>query len=173
MFKNKHLIAALIITPILTIIAYFAMDYMVSEKPHQAQAGASYELVEKPNCRYQSGLCGLKNGDFEIEMRVELLDDDTMNLSLESAYPLDGVKLALVDKPEQAGDPRDMVADNKERTHWQVVLPQATGDSSRLRLVISANSSLYYGDTATTFMIYQTSFEKDFRRTTSSTHREQ
>ena len=103
MFKNKHIIAALIVTPILTIIAYFAMDYMVSEKPHKAQAGASYELVEKPNCRYPSGICGLKNADFEVDMHVELLDDGYMQLSLESVYPLDGVKLALVDSPNRQG----------------------------------------------------------------------
>ena len=166
MFKNKHVIAALIITPILTIIAYFAVDYMVTEKPHKAEAGTSYELVEKPTCRYPSGNCALKNGDFEVDMQVELLDDGYMNLSLESAYPLDGVKLALVDNPEQAGDPRDMVVDNNERTQWLIMLPQPTGEDSRIRLVISANSSMYYGDTATTFMVYKTSFEKDFRRAT-------
>ena len=66
-----------------------------------------------------------------------------------------------------------MVADNEERTHWQVLLRQASGDSSRIRLVISANASLYYGDTATSFMTYQTSFEKDFRRTVPSTPHEQ
>ncbi len=166
MFKNKHVIAALIITPILTIIAYFAVDYMVTEKPHKAEAGTSYELVEKPTCRYPSGNCALKNGDFEVDMQVELLDDGYMNLSLQSAYPLDGVKLALVDNPEQAGDPRDMVVDNNERTQWLIMLPQPTGEDSRIRLVISANSSMYYGDTATTFMVYKTSFEKDFRRAT-------
>jgi hypothetical protein len=166
MFTNKHIIAALIVTPILTIIAYFAVDYMVSEKPKIAEAGASYELLAKPNCRYSSGHCGLKNGDFEVDMTVELLADGYMNLSLTSAFPLDGVKLALVDSPEMAGDPRDMIVDNNERTQWLIMLNQPATDTSRIRMVIASNASLYYGDTDTRFMLYQTSFDKDFRRAT-------
>ena len=164
MYKNKHIIAAMIIAPILALVAYFAVDFLVSEKTHKAQAGASYKLVEKPNCRYESGHCGLKNGDFEVEMEVELLDDGYMNLSMDSVFPLDGVKLALVDSPEDAGEPRDMVVDNNERTRWLLMLRQPAGSDSRIRLVIAANASLYYGDTDTAFMTYQTGFGKDFRR---------
>jgi hypothetical protein len=164
MFKNKHIIAALIITPILAIIAYFSVDYIVSEKPQKAEIGASYKLLEKPNCRYESGHCGLKNGNFEVDIDVELLDESYMNLTLVASFPLQGVKLALVDSPEEEGTPRDMVADNNEHTAWVIMLPQPGTATSRIRMVLSAEGSVYYGDTATTFMVYKTGFEKDFRK---------
>lgn len=164
MFKNKHIIAALIITPILAIIGYFATDHLVSEKPHKARPGMSYQLVEMPNCRYESGHCGLKNADFNIDMQVELLENGTMNLSLDSAYPLNGVKLAVVDNPADSGEPLDMVAKNKQRTRWLASVRQPGGSESRIRLVISANASLYYGDVGTAFMVYKPAFDKDFRR---------
>ncbi|MGY0646152.1 MAG: hypothetical protein ACW7DN_16410, partial [Paraglaciecola chathamensis] len=62
MFKNKHIITALIVTPLLAIAGYFATDYIVSERPQQAQQGGQYQLAALPNCRYASGKCGLKNG---------------------------------------------------------------------------------------------------------------
>ena len=64
MFKNKHFIVALLIAPILAIIAYFGVDIAVSEKPHAAKKGQSYKLVSKSNCRYTSGLCDMENGEF-------------------------------------------------------------------------------------------------------------
>lgn len=39
MFKNKHFILALLIAPILSIIAYFGTDMALSEKPHAAKEG--------------------------------------------------------------------------------------------------------------------------------------
>ncbi len=166
MFKNKHIIAALIVTPILAIIAYFATDYFVGEKPHKAQPGASYELLEKPNCRYSSGHCGLKNADFEVDMTIQRLDEGFLNLSLKSAFPLEGVKLALVADPEEQSEPRDMKMQNNDPKDWIITLSQPKTQTSRIRLVLGSNGSMYYGDTDTAFMDYETSFEKDFRRTT-------
>ena len=42
MLTNKHVVIALIVAPILAVIAYFATDAAVGEKPHKAQAGKSY-----------------------------------------------------------------------------------------------------------------------------------
>lgn len=64
MFKNKHFILALLIAPILSIIAYFGTDMALSEKPHAAKEGETYKLASKSNCRYTSGLCDMENGDF-------------------------------------------------------------------------------------------------------------
>ena len=163
MFKNKHIIAALIVTPILAIIAYFATDYFVSEKPHKALPGEAYELAEKPNCRYNSGRCGLKNADFTVDITAQHLDENYLNLTLKSAFPLQGARLAMVDDPEQPGEPRPMKNQNAQRTEWTITLSQPKTDSSRLRMVLAAGESVYYGDTSTAFLDYQTSFEKDFR----------
>lgn len=48
MFKNKHLIIALLIAPILSLIAYFGTDLALSEKPHAAKEGESYKLPASP-----------------------------------------------------------------------------------------------------------------------------
>lgn len=45
MFKNKHFILALLIAPILSIIAYFGTDMALSEKPHAAKEGETYKLA--------------------------------------------------------------------------------------------------------------------------------
>lgn len=166
MFKNKHVIAALIVTPILAIIAYFATDYFVSEKPHKALPGESYQLAEKPNCRYESGICGLKNADFEVDISAKHLDEDYLNLSLKSIFPLDGVKLALVDNPEQQLEPREMTMQNNDPKDWQITLSQPKSENSRIRLVMASKGTIYYGDVSTAFIDYQTSFEKDFRKAT-------
>jgi hypothetical protein len=164
MFKNKHIIAALIITPILAIIAYFATDYIVSEKPHKALPGASYQLAEKPNCRYNSGRCGLKNADFTADITVKHLDEGYLNLTLKSAFPLQGVKLAMVDNPEQSGEPRAMKMQDQQGTEWTITLSKPRTDTSRIRLAMASGKSMYYGDTSTAFLVYETSFEKDFRK---------
>lgn len=93
MFKNKHFIVALLIAPILSIIAYFGTDMAVSEKPHAAKEGQSYKLVSKSNCRYTSGLCDMENGDFKVKFRSEKLTNENLELSLHSAHSLEGVKL--------------------------------------------------------------------------------
>ena len=72
--------------PVLGIISYFAVNALVGEDPQAAEAGQSYKLVEKPNCRYASGLCGLKNVDFELTLSFELAGDDRWLLKLESVY---------------------------------------------------------------------------------------
>lgn len=77
MFKNKHFIIALLIAPILSLIAYFGTDMALSEKPHAAKEGESYKLASKSNCRYTSGLCDMENGDFKVKFRSEKLTQDS------------------------------------------------------------------------------------------------
>lgn len=164
MFKNKHIIAALIITPLLAITAYFAVDQLVSENPHKALPGASYPLAEKPNCRYESGKCSLKNGDVEIDLHTRNLQDGRMELSLISAIPLEMARISLVDDPQLAGQPSDMSPVTEDRRQWLAIIQQPTGADSRIRMALSTGGVFYYGDTATTFTVYQTAFHKDFRR---------
>lgn len=108
MFKNKHFILALLIAPILSIIAYFGTDMALSEKPHAAKEGETYKLASKSNCRYTSGLCDMENGDFKVKFRSEKLTKDSLELSLNAAYPLEGVKLSVVDDQQQNAQPIDM-----------------------------------------------------------------
>lgn len=156
MFKNKHFIIALLIAPILAIIAYFGVDIAVSEKPHAAKKGQSYKLVSKSNCRYTSGLCDMENGEFKVQFRSEGLSAQQLELSLKSKFPLTGIKLSLVANQEDQGTPIDMVVSDSTNQNWHIALPAPTSDENWLRVVIQAEETLYYGDTQTRFVTYET-----------------
>lgn len=161
--SNKHVVAAMIIAPILAILAYFAVDSMVSEPPVKAVAGQSYELVASSNCRYKSGHCTLKNGDFSVELSPSFRSERVLKLHLQSAFPLEGAKVAIAPSANESYPPIDMEADSKDLRQWtlQTSLPQS--DAPELRLVVVANGSIYYGETGLAFTDYQTSFGRDFR----------
>ena len=163
MFKNKHIIVAMIVAPILAVIAYLATDSLVGEKPHKAEAGKSYSLVALPNCRYPSGHCTLKNAGFSIDLKVEQAGVNMMTLSLDSKHPLQGVKAALVANDQEDGEPADLIATDDSALHWTVDLSGDHSELSRLRLVVAAADSFYFGETGLAFIDYQTSFGQDFR----------
>jgi hypothetical protein len=52
---NKHILAAVLVAPVLAILSYFGIGYLFGEKPQPALEGQSYRLAEKPNCRWESG----------------------------------------------------------------------------------------------------------------------
>ncbi|MGR5234910.1 hypothetical protein [Vibrio rotiferianus] len=158
MFKNKHFIIALLIAPILSLIAYFGTDMALSEKPHAAKEGESYKLISKSNCRYTSGLCDMENGDFKVKFRSEKLTQDSLELSLHSAYPLEGVKLSVVDSQEQNAQPIDMTPTDQAGQNWTVTLPKPASADSWLRVAIQSEGTLYYGETQTAFVKYETLF---------------
>lgn len=162
--KNKHFVIALLVAPILALISYFSVDAAVSEKPHAAKAGAQYELVEKPNCRYSSGHCQLKNGDFELELKGTWQDDVHLQLELVSEFPLQGVVAAQIDQQDSQAVPAQMVALNESGTRWGMLLTNPSIDQSRIRLAASSNQSMYYGDAGLAFVNYETSFDDDFRQ---------
>ena len=51
-FKNKHVVVALIVAPILAILSWYATGFIVDEKEHAMKDGAIYTLVVRPNCRW-------------------------------------------------------------------------------------------------------------------------
>ncbi|WP_182027053.1 hypothetical protein [Vibrio rotiferianus] len=158
MFKNKHFIIALLIAPILSLIAYFGTDMALSEKPHAAKEGESYKLISKSNCRYTSGLCDMENGDFKVKFRSEKLTQDSLELSLHAAYPLEGVKLSVVDNQEQNAQPIDMTQTDQAGQNWSITLPKPASADSWLRVAIQSEGTLYYGETQTAFVKYETLF---------------
>lgn len=167
MFTNKHVVTALIVAPILSILSYFAVGYWVAEAPQKVEAGGNYKLAEKPNCRYTSGVCELKNGNFEVRILPQELSDGSIRLSLTSTQPLNGAKIALVDDTDGADNgnstPINWQANDDLGQQWQVdIHPQSI--EQQLQLVFAANQALFYGETQLTFIEYETTFEKDFRR---------
>ena len=158
MFRNKHIIAALIITPILAVIAYFGVDNLVGEKPHKAEPGQSYALAALPQCRYTSGHCTLKNADFKVEITPVTVGADNLVLKLHSAFPLQSARMALVQDVSQPGNPVIMQPLDEKGLDWQVALSGAHTEHTLLRLVLNADQALYYGETGVAFLTYATSF---------------
>lgn len=149
-FTNKHLIIAMLVAPILAVIAWFGVDAMVGETPHAAQAGQSYPLVARSNCRYDSGQCDLSNEDFELRLRV-VEQQGKHTLRVEASHPLEGV-LVAISPAHQVEDPEPMQATDASQQTWTLTLPQIPGADARLKLVASAAGSQWYVDAATDFM---------------------
>ena len=159
MFTNKHVIVAMIVAPILAVLAYFGTDAIVSETPQAAQQGQTYQLVAKPNCRYQSGVCGMQNGDVELDLQLQTDPQGQLRLLLNSNLPLQGAKLAW-----DNGDPVPLTATQQDAQQWQLLLAERPAKDAQLRLVVSINDSLYFAETGTVFFDYETIFGQDFRR---------
>lgn len=164
MFKNKHVITALIVTPILAVIGYFAADYFASERPQQAKAGESYQLVPLPNCRYASGKCVLKNGNFKVVITGDAEESGGLSLRLESAFALDDVYVSVVSEPDMDEAPMQMKSLSDDRKHWQVAMFVPNAIEQSLRLVVTTDGAVYYAESGMPFLNYETSFDKDFRK---------
>ncbi len=156
-WSNKHVVIATLMAPVLALIAYFGASYLVGETPQAAAPGESYELVEKPNCRYSSGMCGLKNGEFELTLTFEMRGTARMLLNLESVHPLDGVLLAMTGNDSDEQTPVEMRATSSDGLNWSLELARPDPETHRLRLVASAAGALYFGDAATSFTLAEPS----------------
>ena len=144
--------------PVLALIAYFGVNALVGEMPHAAEAGQSYQLVEKPNCRHSGGICGLKNGDFELSLSFEWVGDKRMLLKLESVHPLDGVLMALVKSEADEQQPVEMRPTGSDGLKWSLDMVRPDPEHHRLRLVASANQALYFGDVALKFTVIESAY---------------
>jgi len=126
---------------------------LFGEKPQVAEAGQSYQLIERSNCRYASGSCELKNVDFELTLTYEWLDNGDMLLMLKSEIPLDGIMLALVENDTDENQPVAMRSTENDGLNWTMNLAQPDPERHRLHLVASSGQTLYYGDAALKFTL--------------------
>jgi hypothetical protein len=150
--KNKHVLVASLVAPVLALIAWFAVDYLFGEKPHAAMEGSSYALVEKPDCRWESGHCGLKNNDFELTMAFERLPGGQLRLQLDSVFPLDGVMLALALEGRETQPPQAMRPAGSDGLRWTLDTSPVRAGEERIRLVAASGGVNYFGEASTEFM---------------------
>ena len=148
------------VAPVLAIIAYFATDYAVSEKPHQAQQGNTYKLAAGSNCRYQSGQCTLRNGDVEIHVTVERITASLVEMTLRSGIPAQKVLASLVDD-NNAGQPVAMQTNDAEHTVWHAQFNITDPEKAQLRLAVELSGALFYAETPAVFIDYSTTFSRD------------
>lgn len=159
-FKNKHVILAMFIAPLLAIIAYFAVDHIVSEKPHQMQQGQTYKLAANPNCRYPSGLCTLRNGDIEVKVRIERVTDTAAKLILQSNTPVKNALASFAAAPAEP-QPRTLYRSAAEANTWNAEFKQAEIENSTLRLALEIADSIFYAETPAAFIDYETTFSRE------------
>ena len=155
LFRNKHLLVAALMAPIMALVGYFAIDIFLGETPQAAKPGQTYKLAEKPGCRYAGGKCGLKNVDFELGIRIEPIDGNRSMLLLDSAFPLEGVMAALVDPLTQSqsdADPVPMEAQGAEGLSWSLAIDSPVPGRHRLQVATASQGTFYYGDAATEFL---------------------
>ena len=146
-FTNKHVVIAMIVAPVLAILAWFAVGQIAGEQAQPAQRGQSYPLVAKSNCRYASGRCDLENEDFKLALRFEPGDE----LLVQSAHPLQGIMIS-VGSPGQDLPPVAMTAVDTAGMNWRYSLSAAPGVEDRIRLVASTGASAYFGESTTVFI---------------------
>lgn len=161
-FTNKHVIAAMIVTPVLAVAGWYAVDLLVKERPQTAQPGASYPLVAKSNCRYTSGVCTLVNSNFKSSL-VVVRQNGRDVLRLTASHTLQDAKVgfsAASDQPPAA--PQTMQSSDAEQKVWSIELPVAATEKNKLVIALRANDAHYYAETTMGFAEYKTSFNKDF-----------
>ena len=150
MFKNKHIVVAMLVAPVLAIMAWFAVDYFVAERPHAAQEGATYKLLAKSNCRYASGECDLENNEFELSLRPEMLSASSVALALSSSHHLDTAVIGFVDAASDA--PAPMTQTDNAGKEWQVLLPRSGTADATIRLAVTAQGATWFAEVPTVWL---------------------
>jgi hypothetical protein len=160
--KNKHVVVAALVAPVLAILAWFAIDFLMGERPKPALEGQSYPLVERSNCRYASGRCALANGDFKLELTTGGTARDRVTLTLSSVFPLDGAMVAMVDGQGDDAPPVPMQPGSGDGLNWSLDIARPDPERQRLRLVVSSAGALYFGDVATAFTVQEAAEKEGF-----------
>ena len=159
-FKNRHVVAAMIVAPLLAIFTYFSVDFLIREKPRRAQAGQAYPLVAKSNCRFSSGECSIENASFRSTLKVER---NTGRLLLTTSHPLQSATVGFISADGVESLPSEMTALDKQHNLWQLPLPSNTNSESVARIALRVNDVLYFAETSMQFINYKTTFDRDFR----------
>ncbi|MDJ0709097.1 MAG: hypothetical protein QNJ14_01850 [Woeseiaceae bacterium] len=151
MFNNKHVVVAMLVAPVLAIMAWFAVDYFIGERPHAAKPGAAYTLIAKSNCRYASGQCDLENADFKLTIRPEMVAASSVALTLVTSHELQSAAIGLVDDGD-TDPPAPMTRTNDDGTEWQGLLPGPGSDDATFRIAVTANDATWYAEVPVIFI---------------------
>jgi hypothetical protein len=151
MLTNRHVVVAMLVAPVLAIIAWFAVDYLVTERPHAAREGVAYTLVAKSNCRYASGQCDLENADFRLSIRPTMRAATSIALIVTSSHPLDTAVIGLVEGDEPQA-PAPLVRANDPGTEWQGLITPPDSMDSSIRIAATAAGATWYAEVPIAFL---------------------
>ena len=152
MWKNWHVVIAMLVAPILGILGWYAVDWFVAERPHVAKSGESYLLVAKSNCRYDSGQCDLVNSDFKLTIRPDQLFSRQTTLTIDSEFKLQNVTIALVSNNVETAAVAEPDGTGDLPLRWTVRIPAAPEATSSLRVAVTAQGTIYYAEVPTVFL---------------------
>jgi len=153
MWKNWHVVVAMLVAPVLGILAWFAVDWFVAERPHVAKSGASYLLIAKSNCRYDSGQCDLVNSDFKLIIRPAQLYSYQTILTIDSEFALQNVNVALVSNEVETKAVAESGGDSNLPARWNIRIPAAPEATSTLRIAVTAQGAVYYAEVPVIFLV--------------------
>ena len=151
MWKNKHVVVALLVAPILSILAWYAVGNLVGEKPESAQEGKAYKLVARSNCRYASGSCDLHNADFKLLIEPEMVAASSVALTLTSSHALQSAALGLVEGDSEP-QPAPMTSTADDRKRWQGLLPKPNSPDAQIRIAVTAQGATWYAEVPVVFL---------------------
>ena len=152
MWKNKHVIIALLVAPILAILAWFAIGQIAGEKAQVAEPGAAYPLVARSNCRWESGECELVNNNLKMTILPLELGAQYTRLSLDSEFPLAQATFALISGGSEvvANATHDESPD--AAAQMTVTIPAFADPEAMLRVAVTVHESLYFAEIPVVFM---------------------
>jgi hypothetical protein len=150
MLSNKNLLVAILVAPVLSILGWWAAGTFIGEKPRPVQEGQVYPLLEKSSCRYASGLCELENVDFKLVLSYRE-DNLGRHMVVRASHSLQGILMA-VGPAESESAPGEMKVMDEQGTQWQMALDRRPDPQARIRLVVRAVGSTWFGDASTQFL---------------------
>jgi hypothetical protein len=152
MWKNKHVIIALIVAPILSVLAWFAVGQIVGEKAMVAEPGAAYPLVARSNCRWASGECELHNNDLEMTILPLELGAQYTRLSLDSEVALAQATFALLVNGQEVVASAQHDTSPDAPAQMSVTIPAFADPEAMLRVAVTVQESLYFAEVPVVFM---------------------
>jgi hypothetical protein len=150
-FTNKHVIASLIIAPILAILAWFLVDDWVADDALKAEKGIPYPLVAKSNCRWPSGYCYFENEDVEIKITTDTQNFGQNKLMVRSEIPMTNINFALVTNPDEMSNQMAMRPIDNTYQQWESDVINIM-DQMYLQFLFVINESKFHGQAPTTFI---------------------
>jgi len=152
MWKNKHVVVAMLVAPILAVIAWYGVDAIVAERAQTAEPGSAYPLVARSNCRYESGQCDLVNHDFKLTVRAVDIQPGRISLALESEFPLANATLSLVSGDDEVLAIVARGSSPEQSVQWHAEIAADAVPAAILRVAVTVQQSVYFAEVPVIFI---------------------
>ena len=149
MLRNRHVIIALLLAPLLAVLAWFAVGALFGEKPRSPRPGEIYPLLEQSGCRYAGGACELENADLRVGLSYS--EESGGGIELTSSHALDSVLMSVA-RPEEDTGPRVMEAADEAGRRWRLAIGPRPHRRERIRVVLSRAGVAYVAEASTEFL---------------------